>query len=437
MATTHLDEQTPNMADVANENTGEVSTPTSLDTIAKSIQDLTHQVKRLSSLPDQLHTIEKKIERDNQDICQSLKLTEEQTKEAVTIATNTDIAVAKLRDELAVERHNAKRLQHKLEEAQRKILHLESYSRKQNLIIEGLPEKQGENTEELVMKLITENMGLTLTGAPIDKCHRFGRTGNMRPRPIIIRFVKISTRDIILQNAKKLRNGNPNTQVYINEDLPPQVKKERAALRAIATHARHLEPQVSAKVAGDTLHINGESYRYEDIELLPVRFSLAAARTPQVSPNVVGFASEYFPLSNFYKCDIQIEGETWDSTEQYFQHKKCQVTQNDRAANLIRKETDPFRIKNLGDKITIKSTSEWPRVEERVMRDALQAKFSQHPELLQVLLNTEDSTLVEATHNWKWGGACGLWSVELKTLCYKGQNKLGKLLMEIRGQMRP
>ena len=62
-----------------------------------------------------------------------------------------------------------------------------------------------------------ENMGLTLTGASIDKCHRFGRTGNMRLRPIIIRFVKISIRDIILQNAKKLRNGHPNTQVYINE----------------------------------------------------------------------------------------------------------------------------------------------------------------------------------------------------------------------------
>ena len=104
-----------------------------------------------------------------------------------------------------------------------------------------------------------------------------------------------------------------------------------------------------------------------------------------------------------------------------------------RAASLIRKETDPVRIKKLGDRLQIKSTSEWHRQEDKVMREALQEKFSQHPNLL---LDTGDSTLVEATSDWKWGGACGMWSAELKTLCYKGQNKLGKLLMEVRDQMK-
>ena len=69
------------------------------------------------------------------------------------------------------------------------------------------------------------------------------------------------------------------------------------------------------------------------------------------------------------------------------------------------------------------------------MREANLAKFRQHPELCQLLLDTGDATLVEATHDWKWGGACGLWSTELKTLTFKGQNKLGKLLMEIRDQV--
>ena len=108
---------------------------------------------------------------------------------------------------------------------------------------------------------------------------------------------------------------------------------------------------------------------------------------------------------------------------------KFQTTQNDRVADLIRKETDSLRIKRLGDRVDIRSNSEWSRVEERVMREAIQAKFTQHPELLQVLLDTGSTTLVEATHDWKWGGACGLWSTELKTLTFKGQNKLGKLLV--------
>ena len=248
----------------------------------------------------------------------------------------------------------------------------------------------------------------------------------------------MSTRDLILQNAKKLREtrDNSTSNVYINEDLPPQTKKERAALRAIATHARHLEPQVNARVAGDTLYINNEMYKYEDIDILPAKFSLASARTPRVTGNVVGFTSEHSPLSNFFPCNIQIQGQNWISIEQYFQYMKCQTTQNDRVADLIRKETDSLRIKRLGDRVAIRSNSEWPRVEERVMREAIQAKFTQHPELLQVLLDTGSTTLVEATYDWKWGGACGLWSTELKTLTFKGQNKLGKILMDIRDQMK-
>ena len=146
----------------------------------------------------------------------------------------------------------------------------------------------------------------------------------------------MSTRDLILQNAKK----------------------ERAALRAIATHARHLEPQVNARVAGDTLYINNEMYKYEDIDILPAKFSLASARTPRVTGNVVCFTSEHSPLSNFFPC--QIQGQNWISIEQYFQYMKCQMTQNDRVADLIRKETDSLRIKRLGARVAIIGRGPWP-----------------------------------------------------------------------------
>ena len=77
--------------------------------IATTLQDVTYEMKRLSTLPEKLEAIEKKMEKDNQDICLSLKMTEEQTKKVATISTNTDMAVKKLRDELALERQKAKR----------------------------------------------------------------------------------------------------------------------------------------------------------------------------------------------------------------------------------------------------------------------------------------------------------------------------------------
>ena len=61
------------------------------------------------------------------------------------------------------------------------------------------------------------------------------------------------------------------------------------------------------------------------------------------------------------------------------------------------------------------------------MLEALQAKFTQHPELRDVLLATGDANLVEHTDNdayWADGGDGS------------GKNMLGKLLMRVREQLR-
>ena len=68
------------MADVAKENKGVATTATSLDMIATTLQNLTYEMKRLTSLPEKLEAIEKKMERDNPDICLSLKMAEEQRR---------------------------------------------------------------------------------------------------------------------------------------------------------------------------------------------------------------------------------------------------------------------------------------------------------------------------------------------------------------------
>ena len=36
------------------------------------------------------------------------------------------------------------------------------------------------------------------------------------------------------------------------------------------------------------------------------------------------FLGKYSPMSNFYKCDFKLEGHTYESSEQAYQHKKAQ-----------------------------------------------------------------------------------------------------------------
>ena len=95
---------------------------------------------------------------------------------------------------------------------------LEDYSRKNNLIIDGIPEPSGETTETLqssIQRLFNEKLKLK---PEIDNVHRIGSKGNKsdnRPRSVIIRMTKFHHRQECLKSAPKLKG----TDIYINEDV--------------------------------------------------------------------------------------------------------------------------------------------------------------------------------------------------------------------------
>lgn len=70
---------------------------------------------------------------------------------------------------------------------------------------------------------------------------------------------------------------------------------------------------------------------------------------------------------------------------------------------------------------------DWESVKDDIMREALIAKFSQHSNLRKLLLDTEDSHIVEHTKNDAYWGDGGNGS---------GQNRLGQLLMEVRSELQ-
>jgi ribA/ribD-fused uncharacterized protein len=70
---------------------------------------------------------------------------------------------------------------------------------------------------------------------------------------------------------------------------------------------------------------------------------------------------------------------------------------------------------------------DWESVKVGVMRVAVVAKFIQHEELRTLLLGTGDAKLVEHTENDSYWGDGGDGS---------GKNMLGRILMEVREQLR-
>jgi len=146
-------------------------------------------------------------------------------------------------------------------------------------------------------------------------------------------------------------------------------------------------------------------------------------------------------LSNWYECRvpfIKYKGITFFNSEQAFMWEKVVFFGDMEAAQNIVKNPDPARCKRIGRMIDGFDAEKWSKVSFQIMVDVNYAKYSQNPRLKALLLSTEDKIIVEASpYDTIWG--IGLhWENDdcLDESKWKGQNLLGKALMEVRNQLK-
>ena len=136
-------------------------------------------------------------------------------------------------------------------------LKLQTYMRRQNLIIEGLHESENEDVQQKVITHLADLCKIVLNPCDIDKVHRYGRSVAGKPRPIIIRFISHSSRDRVLLGYRSIKDKPKN--LFVNEDLPYDIKTRRADIRAVATQARSTGAKV--KLQGDRVVIDSKVYK--------------------------------------------------------------------------------------------------------------------------------------------------------------------------------
>lgn len=132
-------------------------------------------------------------------------------------------------------------------------------------------------------------------------------------------------------------------------------------------------------------------------------------------------------LSNFYWNDIEFEGIVYPTNEHFFQAMK---TLNVEERRVIANCRTPGQAKRMGRKVTLRP--DWEDVKVAVMKEGLYRKFSDE-QLADWLLETGNHELVEG-NDWcdqTWG-SCNC----LKHKNVPGKNLLGKLLMEVREEIK-
>lgn len=141
--------------------------------------------------------------------------------------------------------------------------------------------------------------------------------------------------------------------------------------------------------------------------------------------NVTEFRGSNYFLSNFFDCPngVTIDDIKYKNAEAAFQAQK--VADKEAFANLSGKDA-----KARGRKTPmVYSKEEWNAIRDDVMKKVVAAKFDQNPNLMSRLRRTV-GTITEGN---TWGDK--YWGVDKKTGA--GENKLGQILMDIRGESMP
>lgn len=134
------------------------------------------------------------------------------------------------------------------------------------------------------------------------------------------------------------------------------------------------------------------------------------------------FRGKFYFLSNFFAHELDYQGVHYLNNEAAFQASKVIDIQQRRHFSML----PPNEAKRLGRHVTLRP--DWDTYRLQVMREILEIKFSD-PILADKLKATGTQKLAEG-NNWH----DVYWGFDLKT--GRGQNHLGKLLMEIRSTLK-
>lgn len=133
------------------------------------------------------------------------------------------------------------------------------------------------------------------------------------------------------------------------------------------------------------------------------------------------FRGKYFFLSNYYTCNVKIEGISYTNTESAFQSMKTNNMNIRKSFSTL----NPSKAKSKGRKVQLRE--DWEDVKDDIMYKVVSEKFKQNNDLRLKLISTGDEELIEG-NDWNdtyWGVSHG-----------KGRNMLGKILMKVRDELK-
>lgn len=185
-------------------------------------------------------TISNAIEKRFTELMASIQLIRDEIKQR-------DVMISDLRDA------NGK-LQAENNKLKVQLVELDSASRRDNLTITGLKlayadaasttDAQSANSSsrivEQVVSLCNRTLDLPVTSDDISAAFPIYKGSATAPSVVLVKFLRRHQRDKIYMARKKLQSLGPGSKVFINEDLPNDLRKLLGSLRSAVKSQRLL-----------------------------------------------------------------------------------------------------------------------------------------------------------------------------------------------------
>ncbi len=215
----------------------------------KIISELEEKVKVNENQQKIISDLEEKVNKVSEN--QQKRISE--LEEKVKVNENHQKIISKLEEKVKVNENQQKRiskLEEKVNEAERKM----------NLWLYGLQEEEGENVKRRVIEICRTVVPGAAYIFPlhIDTVQRIGKKGEGKVRPVIIRFIARSTKELLWKTSNS-SEFHRSSSLKFAEDLTVEDKDTRIRLWPVIEAARK-EGKI-AYFAGATAIIAGKEIR--------------------------------------------------------------------------------------------------------------------------------------------------------------------------------
>ncbi len=325
-----------------------------------------------------------------------------------------------------------------------KVVKLEDYSRRKNLLFSGLKESKNEKQSDC-LKLVKGELGKIKheNGKPmskciIERCHRVGKPkpDQSRPRDILCRFLSWDDRQTVSSGRSKL-----SKDVFVKADHAPEIANANRALKPILKVIQGTPYAAKGRVVvrDGCIYVDNKKFTIRNLYSLPkgINFYQGNHVSTQSSLAFFGILS---PYSNFHWSPFTIEDVNYVCSEQFITASLAKLFDEEDVYVEVMTTCDPYFMKKLAYRVKDSDdydALEWEAKIPDIAYAATSAKFTQNTYFGQCLIDTEDKLLAEASTETPWGCGMKLDNENLKDVKkWKSVGVMGEMLMRVRDELR-